>query len=129
MIKLVITASDELYSLLSDKIRAEGSLPRRARDAIQGFRQATRLSGEHTDRGPVSGSPQDQLSGIVVDMSLRSADTLLETLHSRQSTRSIPLVAVKCDGQTLPLALRRLCTEVLEHSTSAPPREQSQGEL
>jgi hypothetical protein len=127
MIKLVITASDELYRLLSDKIRAKGGIPRRARDVLQGFRQATQLSNAHTAGGPVEGSPQGQLSGIVVDMSLRAADTLLETLHSRQSTSSIPLVAVKCDGQTLPLALRRLCADVLEASDSAPAREQTLG--
>jgi len=63
--------------------------------------------------------------GIIIDMSLHAADTLVEALHSRPVTSGIPLVVVKCDGQTLPLALRRLCTDILEMDGSAPFEEQA----
>jgi hypothetical protein len=128
MIKLIITASDGLYETLSKRVRAEGQIPQRARDVLQGFAQAARLGGTQPGVAPVDASPQHKLSGIVVDMSLHAADTLLETLHSRQSTSGIPLLAVKCDGQALPLALRRLCTSVLETGGRAPPGGQEIGE-
>jgi len=63
--------------------------------------------------------------GIIIDMSLHAADTLIEALHSRPGTSGIPLVAVKRDGQTLPLALRRLCTDIVEIDGSAPFEEQA----
>ena len=128
MIKLIVTASDELYSTLCDQVRADGDIPQRACDVLQGFRHATQLGRGQAGQEAVTDSPpRDQLSGIVVDMALHAADTLLETLHSRQSTSGIPLVAVRCDGQPLPVALRRLCTDVLETDTSSPPREQTTG--
>jgi hypothetical protein len=115
MIKLIVTASDKLYSTLSEKVRAEGDIPQRARDVLQGFRQAAQLGSAQTGQeSAMNGLPQGQLSGIIVDMALHAADTLLETLHSRQSTYGIPLLAVRCDGQPLPLTLRRLCTDVLD---------------
>lgn len=128
MIKLIITASDDLYETLSEKVRAEGQIPQRARDVLQGFAQAARLGATQADTASADASPQSGLSGIIVDMSLHAADTLLETLHSRQSTSGIPLLAVKCDNQTLPLALRRLCTDILEADGSTPPCEQEIGE-
>jgi hypothetical protein len=132
MIKLIVTASDKLYQTLSDKVRAEGQTPRRAHDVLRAFREAERLGGspggQSPGRQPREVQSRNQLSGVIVDMSLRAADTLLETLHSRQSTSSIPLVAVKCDGQTLPFALRRLCADVIEAGGDAPPREQAVGE-
>ena len=124
MIKLIVTASDELYQTLSDKVRAEGHTPQRARDVLQGFEQAAQLVDAAAARPSESPQPSDKLSGIVVDMSMRAADTLVETLHSRKSTSNIPLLAVKCDGQALPLALRRLCTEVIETDKNALLREQ-----
>jgi CheY-like chemotaxis protein len=52
---------------------------------------------------------------IVVDMALRAADTLLEALHSRKETSSIPVLAVTTDeAKQLPPELRRLCAAVLE---------------
>ena len=81
---------------------------------------------ENAGEGP---TPRVRLAGIVVDMSMRAADTLLETLHSRQNTSGIPLLAVKCDGQTLPLALRRLCTGVLQKDGSELPPEQIKSKL
>lgn len=114
MIKLIITGSDKLYQTLSDQARAEGHVPQRALDVLRGFEQAARLAQVRADSTPRHKQSQDGLVGIVVDMSLRASDTLLETLHSRPCTSGIPLVAVKCNGQTLPLALRRLCKDVLE---------------
>jgi hypothetical protein len=114
MIKLIVTASDELYNKLSDQVRAEGQTPQRAKNVLQGYKQAAHLGGLQTGRTTEGTLHEDHLSGIVVDMSLHAADTLLETLHSRQSTAGIPLLAVRCNGRTLPLALRRLCTRVLD---------------
>ena len=131
MIKLIVTASDELYQTLSEKARAEGHTPQRARDVLQGFEQAAHLGGREArvENAGDGSPPRDRLAGIVVDMSMRAADTLLETLHSRQNTSGIPLMAVKCDGQTLPVALRRLCTGVLQQDGSALPEEQTKSRL
>ena len=104
MIRLIITADDELYDRLARRSQAEGDTPRRAVNALSGLEQAM-------------AEPADM---IIVDMALRSADTLLETLHSRRETAATPhrighgtmLLAVTADGQ-LPFGLRRLCTEVL----------------
>lgn len=128
MIKLIITASDTLYNTLSKRACAEGYTPQRARDVLQGFRQAAQLGEAQANRQPANPLHPGQLSGIIVDMSLRAADTLLETLHSRQSTSGIPLVAVKCDGQPLPLPLRRLCTSVLGREGSSLLEERTIGE-
>jgi hypothetical protein len=128
MIKLIVTASDKLYQVLSEKARAEGHVPQRAHDVLRGFEQAARLGKAQADTASLHPQHQDRLSGIVVDMSLRAADTLLETLHSRQYTSGIPLVAVKCDGEVLPLALRRLCTEVLETDGGGALDEKRMGE-
>jgi hypothetical protein len=127
-IKLIITASDPLYEALSEKVRAEGQVPRRARNVLQGFEQAMRLGEPRADRSEEGSTARAELAGIIVDMSLRAADTLLEALHSRPSTSSIPLMAVKCDSQVLPLALRRLCTDVLELNGLAPPGAQGMRE-
>jgi len=72
-------------------------MPKRATNVLDGFKQATTQSA----------------GMIIVDMSLPAADTLLETLHSREETATIPLLAVTHDGR-LPLELRRLCAAVLE---------------
>jgi hypothetical protein len=128
MIKLIVTASDELYRTLSQQARTEGYTPQRARDVLQGFERATRLGKAQADQDPCDAQSKDELSGIVIDMSLRAADTLLETLHVRQSTSGIPLVAVKCDGQAIPLALRRLCDDVLETDRAPSPGEPELGE-
>ena len=122
MIRLIVTANDDLYKTLSEKTLAEGDIPLRARDVLQGFEQATRLSDTQTEQAPQVAPIEDTLAGIVIDMSLHAADTLLETLHSRQNTATIPLLAVRCDGQTVPFALRRLCTAVLERDGSPTPR-------
>ncbi len=105
MISLIVTANDELYERLDHQARAEGNTPRRAVDVLDGYRQAKAL-------GPGS--------TIVVDMSLSTADTLVEALHSRQATAHIPLLAVRCDGRPLPLAVRRLCADVLASDTLRP---------
>lgn len=100
MIRLIITADDELYDRLARRAQSEGDTPRRATNVLAGFKQA-----------------MIQPAGmIIVDMSLRAADTLLESLHSRTETAAIPLLAVT-DGEQLPLELRRLCAAVLEVGT------------
>jgi hypothetical protein len=129
MIELIITANDKLYAALSERARANGHVPKRARDVLQGSRQAARLGKARLNQASLDEPSQDKVIGIVVDMSLHAADTLIETLHSRQDTSGIPLVAVKCDGQTMPLALRRLCTDILEMDGSAPFGEQTMGRL
>jgi DNA-binding response OmpR family regulator len=97
MIRLIVTADDKLYDRLARRTRAEGDVPRRAVHALDGLEQAT-----------------VQPAGmIIVDMALHAADTLLETLHSRNITANVPLLAVTADGQ-LPFELRRLCAAVLE---------------
>ena len=100
MIRLIVTADDELYDRLAHRARAEGDTSHRANHALAGLEQA------------MAESP----GLIIVDMALRSADTLLETLHSRRETSSIPLLAVTTDGR-LPLELHRLCVGVLEVET------------
>jgi DNA-binding response OmpR family regulator len=100
MIRLIVTADDELYNRLARRAEAEGDMPRRATDVLAGFKQVTT-------------QPTDM---IFVDMSLRAADTLLEALRSREETASVPLVAV-IGGQQLPFELRRLCAAVLEVET------------
>ena len=105
MIRLIVTANDALYDRLDTQARAEGDSARRATDVLDGYRQARTLQQEAV---------------IIVDMSLHTADTLLEALHSRQATAHIPLLAIQCDHRPLPLALRRLCTDVLEADTLRP---------
>jgi len=100
MIRLIITADDELYDRLAHRAQAEGDTPRRADNVLDGLKRA------------MTGSP----GLIMVDMALRSADTLLETLHSRRETTSIPLLAVTASGR-LPFELHRLCAAVLEVET------------
>ncbi|OQY21988.1 MAG: hypothetical protein B6I34_06570 [Anaerolineaceae bacterium 4572_32.1] len=102
MIRLIVTADDKLYNRLAHRARTEGDTPERATDVLAGLKQATTLS----------------VGMIVVDMSLHAADTLLETLHSRQETATIPLLAVTdSENEQLPLELRRLCAAVLEADT------------
>jgi hypothetical protein len=101
MIRLIVTARQEIYDRLSRQARSEGDTPQRAANVISGYEQAT---------GPHIGS-------VVVDMSLRAADTLIEALHSRPDTSTIPLYAVEARGK-LPLELRRLCAAVLESDVS-----------
>jgi hypothetical protein len=127
MIKLIVTANDQLYETLSKTAHTEGQTPKRARDVLQGFEQASQFASPQADPAKGKRAPQIKLVGIVVDMSLHAADTLLETLHSRARTSSIPLLAVKCDGQTLPLSLRRLCTDILEPDGSSPSAERQSG--
>ena len=98
MIRLIVTADDELYNRLSNKARVPGHAHRRARNVLDAYRMAT------------TGS----VDAIVVDLALHAADTLLETLHSRPSTSHIRLYVVECGGERLPFELRRLCTDVLE---------------
>ena len=101
MIRLIITADDKLYEQLAWRAKDEGDAAQRATDVLDGFKQAMTR-------------PADM---IIVDMSLHAADTLLETLHSRQETASIPLLAVTTDdNEQLPFELRRLCAAVLEVS-------------
>ena len=97
MIRLIVTSDDDLFGRLVARTRQEGDTAYRATNVLDGLRQATtRVVGM-----------------IVVDMSLHAADTLVESLHSRPETSSIPLFAVKRDGR-IPLELRRLCTDVLK---------------
>jgi hypothetical protein len=105
MISLVITANDELYERFDRRTRADGNTSLRAKDVLDGYRQAKMLGLDAT---------------IVVDMSLPTADTLVEALHSRQATAHIPLLAIQCDQRPLPLGVRRLCVGVIEPDTLRP---------
>ncbi len=100
MIRLIVTADDKLYDRLAQRTQIEGDTPQRAADVLAGLKQAMTQS----------------VGMIAVDMSLHAADTLLETLHSREETAAIPLLAVTADGH-LPFKLRRLCAAVLEVDT------------
>jgi hypothetical protein len=111
MIRLIVTANDELYERLSEIARAEGEAPQRARTVLQAFRRATVLGTQaNNDPDPRA---DGHLARIVVDMALVAADTLIEALHSRPYTSQIPLLAVRCNDRRLPLSLRRLCVEIL----------------
>ncbi len=100
MIRLIVTADDRLYARLTGRVEAEGHTAARATDVLEGLQYATTHA----------------VDMVFVDMSLHAADTLLETLHSRQVTCSIPLFAIQIGGR-LPFELRRLCTGVLEAGT------------
>ena len=119
MIRLIITANDKLYDRLSAKARAEGDMPQRAVNVVDGFRQATTLAAD-AGASKASQTSGRRLSAVVVDMTLHAADTLVEALHSRRITAHVPLLAVKCDTRSLPVALRRLCTSVLDDDQHCP---------
>ena len=127
MIELIVTSNDSLYTTLREQARARGHVPRRARDVLQGFEYATRLGRTRVDQAAPDAQSPGALLGIIIDMSLHAADTLIEALHSRPSTSGIPLVAVKCNGQTMPLALRRLCADVVEMDGGASLDKQTMG--
>jgi DNA-binding response OmpR family regulator len=96
MDRLIITADEGLYRQLAAQACADDDAPCRASDALSGLEWA------------VSRRP----GMILLDMALRSADTLLETLRRRPETAAIPLLAV-AEGARLPFELRRLCAAVL----------------
>jgi DNA-binding response OmpR family regulator len=102
MDRLIITADDRLYQRLADQARADDDVPYRASDALSGLHRA------------VSQRP----GMVLLDMALRSADTLLETLHSRPETAAIPLLAV-VEGARLPFELRRFCAAVLARRSAS----------
>ncbi len=97
MMRLIITADDELYDRLRCRSQDDGNTCRRATNVLDGFKLAT----------------TEQVREIILDMSLHAADTLIETLHSRSATGKIPVYVVE-SGKRLPFELRRLCTDVLE---------------
>jgi hypothetical protein len=98
MIRLIVTADDELYGRLSTRPGALGDAFRRAGNVLDAYRMAA----------------TGAVDAIIVDLALHAADTLVETLHSRPSTSHIPLYVVEYGTQRLPFELRRLCTDVLE---------------
>jgi hypothetical protein len=100
MIRLIVTADDELYSRLSGAGNSPKDTFQRARNALDGHRMAT----------------TEPVGAIVIDLTVHAADTLVETLRSRPSTSHIPLYVVE-SGKRLPFELRRLCTDVLESDT------------
>ena len=100
MLRLIVTADDSLFNRLADQARVDDDSYQRAFDAMNGLEKAL----------------TDQPEMILLDMELRSSDTLLETLHCRPETSSIPLLAL-VNGGYLPFALRRLCTAVLDRRT------------
>jgi len=100
MIKLIITANDSLYQRLADKAVGEGATTQRATSVLGGYRQ---VMTQETDE-------------IIVDMALHAADTLVELLHNKRITASTRVFAILNDGR-LPVALRRLCTDVLKADT------------
>ena len=97
MIQLIVTADDALHERLRRKLDAGDLTSLRAINAPDGFRLA-------------SVTPVDR---VIVDMSLHAADTLIEALHARPETARILIYLVTTGGQ-VPLALRRLCADVLE---------------
>ena len=99
MIQLIVTANDDLYDRLSNRTQHEGDTPRQATNALDGFRCAVSLS----------------VSKVIIDMAVHASDTLVETLRARSETSHIPVYVIKASGR-VPLALRRLCTGVLEES-------------
>jgi hypothetical protein len=101
MIQLIITADDGLYEQLASRAWSEGDAPDRAFNAIEGLEKAALLYDEK--KGAL----------ILLDMALRSADTLLETLSCRPKISAIPRLAVVTGGQ-LPFHLRRLCKGVID---------------
>lgn len=115
MIKLIVTADDALYERLAGKAQAEGDVPWRAMDVLDGLGQARKLATSVRVSFAPPGSPDPGLGQgtVVVDMALHAADTLIETLHSLPETSGIPLLAVK-PGGGLPFEIRRLCVGVLE---------------
>jgi len=100
MIQLIVTANDVLYEQLVQEIDCEDDTVRRANNVLDGFRFVTTQT----------------VDKIVVDMALHAADTLIETLHTRPETKHIPVYVIKASRE-LPLALRRLCTDILEAPT------------
>jgi hypothetical protein len=102
MDRLIITADDGLYRRLAEQARADDDVPCRTRHALSG------LSSAVSQRPGV----------ILLDMALRSADTLLETLHRRPETAAIPLLAV-VEGARLPFELWRLCAAVLVRKSAS----------
>ncbi len=99
MIQLIVTANDDLYERLSIRTQQEGDTPRRATNVLDGFRCAASLS----------------VSKVTIDMAVHASDTLVETLRARSETSHIPVYAIESSDR-VPLALRRLCTGVLEES-------------
>jgi DNA-binding response OmpR family regulator len=97
MIRLIVTADDELYNRLSHRGYDSEDTFRRATNVLDGHRMAM----------------TEPVGAIVVDLTLHAADTLVETLRSRPSTSQIPLYVVE-SGRRLPFELRRLCTDILE---------------
>jgi DNA-binding response OmpR family regulator len=97
MIKLVVTADNDLFERLCNKMQNQSDTCLHATNVLDAHRLAT----------------STQLDVIVVDISLHAADTLVETLHSRPATSDIPVYLVEC-GERVPFALRRLCTDILE---------------
>ncbi len=102
MERLIITADDTLYYRLARQVEVEGDTPTRASTVLQGWEQAVAR----------------QPAMILLDMNLRSADTLLEALHGRlaQLPAAVELVAIAPAGR-LPFPLRRFCTAVLNRET------------
>jgi DNA-binding response OmpR family regulator len=99
MVCLIVTADDATYERLARQVQSDGDVPRRATGALAGLEQAV----------------AERPTMILLDMDLRAADTLLESLHRRRETAGIPLLAVTT-GRYLPYALRRLCAGVLSLS-------------
>ena len=101
MIHLIVTANDTLYEQLVQETNCDDDIVQRATNVLDGFKMVT---AQAVDK-------------VVIDMALHAADTLIETLHIRPETSHLPVYVVKANKQ-VPLALRRLCTDILE----APPR-------
>jgi hypothetical protein len=97
MIHLIITANDTLYEQFVQQINCDDEMVHRATNVLDGFKLAT----------------SQTVNKVVIDMALYAADTLIETLHTRPETTHIPVYVVKANEQ-IPLALRRLCTDILE---------------
>jgi hypothetical protein len=100
MIHLIVTANDTLYEQLVQEIDCEDDTVQRATSVLH---VAKLVAAQVVDR-------------IVVDMAIYAADTLVETLRTRPETAHIPVYIIKTSKQ-VPLALRRLCTDVLEAPT------------
>lgn len=100
MIYVIVTANDTLYQQLVHESDCDQDTIQRANNVLDGYKLVTSRA----------------IDKIVVDMALYAADTLIETLHARPETSHIPVYVVKTSKQ-VPLALRRLCTDILEAPT------------
>jgi DNA-binding response OmpR family regulator len=99
MICLIITADDAVYERLARHARSDGDVPRRAAGALAGLELAV----------------EERPRRIVLDMELRAADTLLESLHRRSEMAGVPPV---CAAPSLRWCAQSVGSEVMPGMTA-----------